>query len=561
MKYLENFESLDDRKKQKLIFLSIFVFSFLIYSGSLFNGFVWDSVITFRDPRIQDASLVKKFFYGTYLHQTEDKGLSYYRPIVGVIHFIFHSFIGAKPLAWKILNLVLNSVLCCLVYLSIQKVSRHLAFYSAILYSCIPIRSEIVYWDYSDSYLYVGVFLLASFIFYAEERCYYSLLFFCLAIFSHEIAIVFPLVLASYSYYKRRAIKSYLSWLTLFFLIAAVYLYIRISVFGAIPTPRVGIQEFFNGSAYVIFKYLKIFFSPEGKATAYVYQKGMFSGMSPGILIGYVVAFLLVALSVCWARSKPSRFFWATWALIFILPSFNIGEVGDYYLAEKALHLSAIGMIVIFLDLFNDTNLRTRNAVIAFFFIWYSGWTIARAPVWKSTETYLQEAINFEKNFALGYLGLGEFYMERGDLDEALHCMKKAQEIKPKSGIISKGISKVLNNKGLYYYSKGDFLKAEESFRAAVANYPFLSYPYDNLGIVLARQNRNDEAIVYFKKALEYDGNNIKAALHLADVLMLQGKFEECIVYLKQYKKQFGFQNSEIDAKLIQAARFAQSGF
>ena len=60
-----------------------------------------------------------------------------------------------------------------------------------------------------------------------------------------------------------------------------------------------------------------------------------------------------------------------------------------------------------------------------------------------------------------------------------------------------------MNGLGLYYYSQDKLAEAEQTFRKAIATKGTFREPYNNLAVVLERQNKRPEALKVLKQAVK----------------------------------------------------------
>lgn len=539
----------DERNQGKIYFL-LFALSFLVYVRSLGHDFVWDAAVLLNDPRIKDAGEVKRFFFEGFA-TSEGPSLSYYRPLLGVTHFVLYSLFGQHPFAYKLLNVLLNSALCCLVFSLLMQLNhdKRVSFFSALLFAIIPVRAEVVYWTYSDSYLYVSIFIVLSFLFFLKNKKYLPLLLYCVALLFQEIAIVLPLILTFYVLIKREFYRSRMIQLLFFYLVAVLYLFIRYSVVGWLPGGKLSLLEWVNGIGYIVWKYLKILVVPDGLAPVYLYRKGMFQSLSIEMFLGFFAIFALVALLFYMARKRKFNAFWIVWFFVFCLPSFNLGGLAEYLAAEKALNLPSLAFVVIVVEFTFSSlgNSYLKNALLIALVLWYSGWTFAKGAAWKNTETFLKASIAYDERFILGYVSLSEYYIVNKEFENAIQYLDKAKKFSPYSKVVFNTYSKYHNNLGVSLYQKSEIEKAKVNFQASIRTNPANSFPYDGLGVIHLEEGAYDEAKRMFGKSLEIDGRRIDVALHLAEAFLAKGETEECLGFLKAYKGYIGRDVAEID--------------
>jgi Tfp pilus assembly protein PilF len=110
-----------------------------------------------------------------------------------------------------------------------------------------------------------------------------------------------------------------------------------------------------------------------------------------------------------------------------------------------------------------------------------------------------------------------------GDFQRADDEYKKALELYPKD-------ADLLNDIGYSYYSRGEWSTAEQRFRDALALKPDHAKAWVNLGLTLAQQQRRDESLGAFEKALPKD----QALCNVAFVTAAHGKSAEAFALYQE---------------------------
>jgi Tfp pilus assembly protein PilF len=108
---------------------------------------------------------------------------------------------------------------------------------------------------------------------------------------------------------------------------------------------------------------------------------------------------------------------------------------------------------------------------------------------------------------------LAAIYDRLGDSKRALEQYQLALKAAPRD-------PHLLNRFGYFYYTRGQWSEAETQFRQAVAINANLQCAWVNLGLTLAQQNRYEESVDAFSKAV----TRAEALSNLAFVLSTQGK-------------------------------------
>lgn len=417
------------REHHRVIFLLIL--STAIYLPMLCNGLVWDAELLIRhDPRLRELSHAFDYFSQGLWGFDTNRAVDYYRPLVGVLHTLEYALFATNPFGYNLINLLLNAGACLLAY---KLLARFLpadnAFWGAALYASLPVRSEVVYWTYSDSHLLVAIFMLLSVVAFLDDRPVTSFLFLVLALLTQEVAVVLPAILLVIALYKRTARKSVLL-LAATFIGTLLYLWVRTMILGSgFLKTAAGINDP-QLMLYLLAKYLKILFLQDAALPLYIRDPHTLPDFLPFSILG---ALLLVgSLILAWMalRRHHQNLVWMAWFFLLMLPTFLIGKTGLYYMAEKPLFLSSLGIVALLIGTIKTPN-RLIVSVIVLAIVINSYATFTEGKYWKSTETYLEKALEFDDTFILGWAGLGDAYYARGDYDNALKCYRKIVKLNP----------------------------------------------------------------------------------------------------------------------------------
>ena len=86
-------------------------------------------------------------------------------------------------------------------------------------------------------------------------------------------------------------------------------------------------------------------------------------------------------------------------------------------------------------------------------------------------------------------------------------------------------------NDGLDYYAKGEYTKAIDSFKEAVAKDPTLVDGYYNLASLFEYLKSYQTAIIAYTKVMELDPNDLESVLKLAELYNRTGSFDKALLY------------------------------
>ena len=138
----------------------------------------------------------------------------------------------------------------------------------------------------------------------------------------------------------------------------------------------------------------------------------------------------------------------------------------------------------------------------------------------KARETILK-AIALDKNFAEGYVQLGDYHLyDEFDWKAAEENFLKALKLQPDNPDILYSFG------GGLYFALGRWDDAIKNMKRCIKLDPLKPLSYLNLGNILSHAGRPDEATSYFKKALELNPQFQRAHLYLGRNYLLSGKTE-----------------------------------
>lgn len=90
-------------------------------------------------------------------------------------------------------------------------------------------------------------------------------------------------------------------------------------------------------------------------------------------------------------------------------------------------------------------------------------------------------------------------------------------------------------NEALALERQGDFDAALTSYRLALRDHPTDIRVLQNIAIAFSKAEQHDEAIRYYRKALDIDGNLIGAHYGLAFLLLKRGETEAAASHLQAF--------------------------
>jgi tetratricopeptide (TPR) repeat protein len=240
------------------------------------------------------------------------------------------------------------------------------------------------------------------------------------------------------------------------------------------------------------------------------------------------IALLVAGCLLVWrlVRHAPPAAFGAIWLLVMLAPATNLVPVTSHFVAERYLYVPSFGFCLL-LGWALDRALALPRVRAAKALRWSmvgaaglvlalaAARTVSRNADWRTERTLWDSAIASGHDGFDSHFGLGMYYFNRGEYEQALRHLSRAVQLSP-----DVPVAKVGRAVGLFMVGRRD--EACEACRAAIAE------GGDNVDceIVLAESarlgGRRDEAIDHYRLAIKQGGPNPRTQVSLAEVL-LQG--------------------------------------
>jgi adenylate cyclase len=152
-------------------------------------------------------------------------------------------------------------------------------------------------------------------------------------------------------------------------------------------------------------------------------------------------------------------------------------------------------------------------------------------------EQYLNEAVQLDPNFAVawGYLALAHVRAVISDEDHSPGRLAKAKAAIDTAVRLAPDDPEVVRAEGdYYYYGYRDYARAAEQFQRLLRLQPNSAEAYANLGYILRRQSRWNEALANLRLAALLDPRNGSVVSTLAETLMSLNRYDEAFTESRQ---------------------------
>ena len=248
-------------------------------------------------------------------------------------------------------------------------------------------------------------------------------------------------------------------------------------------------------------RYVGMTFWPRGLAVFYPHP-GESLSLGLAVMAG-VVLLAITAATLLLRRRAPYLLVGWLWFLGTLVPVIGLVQVGQQALADRYTYIPLIGVFLAF--------------------AWGLGDIVGRWPNWRS---YLVVGTGA----ALAALAVCSWLQVRH--------WKSSTALWEHALVVAADNATARNNLGLALLeennSAAQAAEAEIHLRAAVELRPNHVRAYTNLGKALARQEKNDEAIVWYQRAISIEPDLPETRNNLGIVLAKCGRLDEAIEQLKE---------------------------
>ncbi len=534
----------------KLAVILIILVVALVYANSLKNSFVWDdSIVVADNDFVKSWNNFHRLFNKSYLTKPSDidylgerdigSGEFLYRPVSTLSYFIDFSIWKLNPFGFHLTNLFLHIINVILLFFLIILITRSqaIALLASLLFAIHPVNAETVNMIAFRPNLLSFLFFVTSFILFikcnqhADKKKMYvyilSLGSFLLALFSKEMAIIFPVVLLCYDYFIKKMPNNIFAHLKKYYLgyasVLVFYLLVKFIVIGNVVKQTVAypMGNFYTNiftMAKVFATYIQWFLLPINVHPTLPDDPNLisYSLFEPKVMISIVLIVFILVIAIKIRNKFPLVSFATFWFFVALIPVANILYSLTNYMSARYLYLASVGFCLVasfLLVKFPSLKIFKISSVILqkismntaiIILIFYSIFTAIRNIGFKNNTVFWMEMTENYPFNALVHSSLGSCFRKNGLLDKAISEYKIALSL-------DSNYAKDYNNLGVCYYGKGMFDEAVEEFKRALKLNPVLMSAYTNLGGVFGDKGLYQEAIRCFEKAIQLDEKFLNA--------------------------------------------------
>jgi tetratricopeptide (TPR) repeat protein len=571
-----------EKIKKPVYMLALLVAVVAVYFGSIHNPFVYDDrVIIAENVNLDDIGNLKKIFNHDYFNISGERS---YRPVATALFFMQTLIGGKNPAVFHITSIMMhyaNAILLFLILASFVN-GRAVAFLASLIFALHPIQSEAINGASFVEDPLAAFFLLAALYAHINARResggfsiphqYIASLFYLLAMFSKENAVIFPAVVLIFEWvtckkdffremWKRKtAFLCYVSVFMLFALIRFVLMANRES--GASPVYPAG--DILQSAPLILsafLKYLQLFFLPSGFSLVHCVSNPH-SLMSLKPMLAMLFYSLIFVAGLCFVKRNKQLSFGALLFLINMIPISNIVPIGEV-IAERYFYMPSMGLSIMLAAAFMTTGVKLESAkpkilalsfllglCVAFFF---GAATVERNRDWRD-ELYLwKKAADICPNSSKARTGYGRRLVEIGsapsELNEAITNLEAAIRLDPRHYEAYLAL-------GAAYWRSGRLDEALKTCLSAYSFHPTNDVRY-NIALLLNSLGRPSQAKPFIEEILNTQPDWNAAVYLMGNTLLYLGDTQQA---RRMYERVLGDDPAHVNALGMLGVAYMQEG-
>lgn len=519
------------------------VLAFLVYYGSLANGFVYDdNEQILRNPWITSIGYLDDILLSDsfgFFKQTFQKVS--YRPMMFVVYMAEYAMFGVAPWGWHLINVLLHGINGAMVFLVISRLLlmredgagapsplRYLApLVGAAVFVTLPVNAEVVSWVGCVPELSYTLFLLVAVYLYtlawqgqkSALPHVLSSVFFFLALLSKETAIIFPVLVFFYDLARDRYEGLFASTRIVRYLpmaaAVAVYIIVRSYIIGGVARSGgidTGVSDYlyFINAFPLFINYLTALVLPVNDYPLQVFEPFL-SASEPMVIISAVLVLAFAAFALIFRRRFSALHLFSFACVILpLLPALYVPTFSRTPFADRYLYFSTFGLSLIVATGARSVLMHRGRlypvvlvSLLVVLTVVNSVWAAGRSRIWKDDTTLWTSAVKGSEKNHVAVHSLGYLAMKAGRVDEAISLLERSKRLNNESGFPDRPLLIMTQSiLGAGYQKKGLLDKAVSEYNDVLRYAPedyFVNY---NLGTIYQQQGFLADAVDLYMTAL-----------------------------------------------------------
>jgi protein O-mannosyl-transferase len=448
-----------------------------VYAATVQNGFVWDDTsIIVNNPLLENLGNIPRMFL------SEDSAVGstgYYRPVTYVSFALDRAIWGVNPAGYHLTNLVLHIVAVLLFSAVIAALFKRerLAFIAALIFALHPLAGETVnFLAGGRNTLLSACFALLSLSCYIRKRTVPAVASFTVAIFSKEFALMLPVVFLFHDWRLAREKIRWHSYIP-YLIPVACYLILR-----SLAVQKANFISAINAAdamkaPYLVVRYVLNMIFPFHLKVLYDVHPGLAANLA------CLAAMIALAAVVYLFRKRDEMFFASFWFLLFLLPVINVIPLESASLmADRYAYFSLMGFALILADLVCRGNGRAVTVGVVTLCAVFSFVDVGRTTVWKDGARFFTRMTEDAPEKFDGFQNLGMYYYKKGDTVRAVRYLEAALSKPEIPACFLIGSASVLWKENMLALAEKSLLRALELEPANPEPYLMLITMYERNG-------------------------------------------------------------------------------
>lgn len=517
-------------KYKKIIFwqLLIFTLPFIIYLASFRYDFSVgdDQNIILNNAYLRDWKYFPKFFTESSFAGSNTPS-DYWRPFLLIGYSVIVHTVGFKAWPFHLFSVLLHSLSGLLIFAIFSRFLRKevkpaILATMVLLWLVLPVHTEDLAGaagTASPGHLFWMLLGLFSFLNFEQRKqkvwYVFSLVSFIFALFSKESAIIFPGLLLGMHFtgvrigiFHKIKIKGYALRHFAFWAVASFYVIGRLTFlnFGNTLNFYNQANVFTQNLHYRLFTLLtvlthglRVIFLPWGLHPEKSWP--VFANFfSLNVIASTLVLTVIVIAAIASLKKNPLFSFGIFWFFWCYFPTSNLVAQINALVWDHWFYAPSVGIIlsaasVLFL-IKNNFYQKTVILFLAVIITLFSFLTFRLASHWKNAEAIYRLVLAYEPDSARSWNNLAMSLKGPGKEEESIKYYLKAIEI-------SDTYPETHHNLANTYFNLGKIDLAEKEFLAALRLDSQFYRAYLGLGSLYLAQGKREEAVYYFRRALE----------------------------------------------------------
>jgi len=525
-------------KRPVMQVMVVFLLIGITYGGSIGNGFVWDDLPIVVANRLFDGSHgVLDLLRAEDSHREFQQSTGYYRPLTYLTFYADNLIWGKSPAGFHATNLLLHALVALVLYalLSSLLAGQWLPLAATLLFAVNPVTVEpVCFIAGGRNTILCALFVLLALLTHRKGHSLLAAACTFAAVAAKEFGLLVPLLLLCHDTIyeqKTRGRGVYLVHLLPIAILLAARSLVVAPGGAMLPVTFSSVMLV----PELVLRYLAIILLPFLHRVAYsIAVPGL---LSPRFFAAVAGCGLLAVLAFVF-RAKRRFLFGISWFLLFLLPALLVSMQYKFQMADRHAYLPAIGLVLALSSLLDGYESRVPRLMAAVLIAGFALLSFSGSGVWKNNGTLFMRMTEDAPRLDAGYTGLGQYYLDAGNIDRALFWIDRGESAGAVPAPIAMNIRlNMLTGHGESLNRAGQAKEAERAFRRALQlNQEFVPAIID-LGSLLAQQGDPDGAIRFFRRAAELQPGNPVPHFNLSEVYRMRRDMQSAEKALHEYRR------------------------